>query len=161
MNALKKILNIIFVVLIISMLLLIILTITNKYNISIGNYKIFNVASGSMEPTLKVGDYILIKKHQNYKIGDIVTYRSNENYITHRIVEINNNEIITKGDANSSKDEPITTSNITGKFIMKLTLFNFVYNKYFIGSLIAIAIIINIDKLLMKKRKGRYYEKIK
>lgn len=38
--------------------------------------------------------------------------------MTHRVVEINNNEeIITKGDANTSKDDPISKKDIVGKVV--------------------------------------------
>ena len=47
-----------------------------------------------MEPTLKIGDYILIHKTDNYKVGDIITYKEGNSYITHRIKEIKKNKII-------------------------------------------------------------------
>ena len=50
--------------------------IIKKSNPAIFNkYYIFQVASKSMESTLKKGDYILVKKSNTYKEGDIVTYK--------------------------------------------------------------------------------------
>lgn len=83
-------------------------------------YSIFEVATGSMSPTLKVGDWILIKKSSSYQVGDIITYQETDYYITHRIIEINDTNVITKGDANLVADNPISKDNIKGKYIMTL-----------------------------------------
>lgn len=81
-------------------------------------YSILRVISGSMEPNIKVGNFVLIKKCQSYKKGDIVTFiDSNKNVITHRIIEINKDNIVTKGDANNTDDGIIHHSDIQGKVI--------------------------------------------
>ena len=50
------------------------------------------VKSNSMYPTLQKGDFILIKRNNDYKKGDIITYDYESNYlVTHRIIEKNNN----------------------------------------------------------------------
>lgn len=163
----KKITNIFLSLLIIILIGLIITIFLDKYNnedkvLSIHGYSIFRVATGSMVPTLNIGDYILIKKNSEYEIGDIITYQLEENYITHRVIKKNNNTIITKGDANNIEDNPISTSDIKGKFIMKLTLFDIIYNKYVIGGFIIIILLINLLNWCLKKKedKGKHnYEK--
>lgn len=79
-----------------------------------------------MSPKLKVGDYILIKKSDDYKVGDIITYKSKKTYITHRIVYINKTKIVTKGDRNNINDDFINIKDVVGKFIMKLTVITFI-----------------------------------
>lgn len=83
-------------------------------------YRILQVQTGSMYPTLEVGDYILIKKEKEYKISDIITYKNNNYFITHRIVSMD--PIITKGDNNNTNDDAIKEEYIIGKYIMKLNL---------------------------------------
>ncbi len=100
--------------------------IVNKSNPAIFNkYYIFQVVSRSMENTLKKGDYILVKKSNDYKINDIVTYKENNSFITHRIKKISQDNIITKGDNNNIEDAPIKQSDIVGVYILKLNIIGF------------------------------------
>lgn len=80
------------------------------------------VKSNSMYPTLQKGDFILIKRNNDYKKGDIITYDYESNYlVTHRIIGKNNNFFITKGDNNNSEDDKfIQLDNIKGKVILIL-----------------------------------------
>ena len=80
------------------------------------------VKSNSMYPTLQKGEFILIKRNNDYKKGDIITYDYESNYlVTHRIIEKNNNFFITKGDNNNSEDDKfIQLDNIKGKVILIL-----------------------------------------
>ena len=45
-----------------------------------------NVVSGSMEPALKKGTLLLVRKKADAEIGDIVVYQSGESIIVHRII---------------------------------------------------------------------------
>lgn len=74
-------------------------------------YRTLTVLSGSMEPTLHVGDVVLVDQVSPtaVRVGDIVTFRDPEDptrLITHRVREIHvsgpNVEFVTKGDANTS-----------------------------------------------------------
>ena len=94
---------------------------------SLLGYRIYRIASGIMEPNLKVGDFIIIKKQNEYDTGDIVTYLDMENYfVTHRIIMMNGDEITTKGDANNTIDAPIIKQQIIGKVICKIHGLNFI-----------------------------------
>lgn len=92
----------------------------SKINIP-GTLQTFLVQSGSMSPTIKTGDLIMVKPVNNYQIGDIVTFNSLKNQkVTHRIVNIksenNVQKIFTKGDANKVWDDGYIFSNqIIGK----------------------------------------------
>lgn len=87
-----------------------------------GNYKLYTVQSGSMEPTIKTGSLIFVKPMENYEIGDIVTKKTLDPKVTvtHRIQEKTeqNGTIVfkTKGDANSAEDaEFVDQQSIIGK----------------------------------------------
>lgn len=85
-------------------------------------YAVLEVISGSMEPTIHVGDMIIINtKDDNYNEEDIVTFKDKDMLITHRIVSVTEDEIITKGDSNNALDEAITSGDIVGKYVFKIS----------------------------------------
>lgn len=73
-------------------------------------YKIFYVSSGSMEPTIHVGDAIYVEScnFDELLANDIVTYSFNQGrtMITHRIVKLDPEKrmLQTKGDTNDEPD---------------------------------------------------------
>jgi len=92
-----------------------------------GNYKIFTVQSGSMEPTIHTGSLIFVKPETDYNVGDIITRKTNDPKITitHRIVEKKNDDgritFKTKGDANDGNDsEDVAKGTVIGKEIFKV-----------------------------------------
>ncbi|MBQ6436026.1 signal peptidase I [bacterium] len=90
------------------------------------HYHLFNIVSGSMEDNLHIGDYIIVKKADNYQIGDVVTYQQDNHFITHRIVDINGDHITTKGDANNVTDDVISAQDIIGKVVYQGEPLNFI-----------------------------------
>ena len=88
----------------------------------IDGYAVLEVISGSMEPTIKIGDLIVINTNEeNYGIGDIITFRDiNGSFVTHRIISIEDNVMVTQGDANDSVDEEMSVSSIVGKYTMRI-----------------------------------------
>ena len=83
------------------------------------------VGSGSMEPTIRVGDAILIDKfYQDHldklKVGDILVFRIEDSVYTHRIVDIDIHgqtyQISTKGDkkGNVQDDWLVTNKDVVG-----------------------------------------------
>lgn len=91
----------------------------NKYS-SIFGYTMFEVISGSMEPTISVKDFIIVKITDNIKVGDIITYTDGKDFITHRVIDINEDTIHTKGDANNSEDYEISRESLVGKVVLVL-----------------------------------------
>lgn len=93
-------------------------------------YGAYVIVSGSMEPTIKISDAIVIRRIDDIdlKVGDIVTYKSEDPHfygimITHRIIEIKQENgktvYVTKGDDNATPDRlPITHKQIYGKVVM-------------------------------------------
>ncbi|MBQ3072279.1 MAG: signal peptidase I [Oscillospiraceae bacterium] len=84
-------------------------------------YQVFNVLSGSMEPTYSVGDLIYVKNvdPDAVKVGDPITFVLNEDLVvaTHRVIGIDaeNRHFYTKGDANETADAaPVHFNNLIG-----------------------------------------------
>lgn len=113
-NFLKWLLTIVLIVLAIFFLL-------SQLNLP-GNYKIFLVQSGSMSPALKTGDVVIVKPVSKYQPNDIITFNSHQNFtVTHRIIKVDNQNFITKGDANPVTDQnQISESQILGKVIFTI-----------------------------------------
>lgn len=79
------------------------------------------VTSGSMEPALKVDDWVLIHAQDNYQQGDVITYQCDGGLVTHRIVESRTEGFVTRGDANNAVDSGLVTSEkIVGKVIGRI-----------------------------------------
>lgn len=98
---------------------------------SILGFSILKVQSGSMEPTLMTGDYIVIKNKKNYdnlKTGTIITFKMLDGkVVTHRIIEKETDEkgkifYTTKGDnkINTPDNEKVTSDRIIGVFLTNL-----------------------------------------
>ncbi len=78
------------------------------------------VMSGSMEPTIHVGEMILTMKQDTYEIGDVIMVWDPdfELYILHRIIDVADGEFITKGDHNAFADVRLRDPDlIVGKCI--------------------------------------------
>lgn len=101
---------------------LILFNISSVFNVPVFGYRIFKVGSGSMEPTLKVNDLILVKKQDSYKVKDIITFKIDDEYITHRLIEQNETRVVTKGDANNAIDQDFSKDKIVGKVVYKFKI---------------------------------------
>ena len=78
----------------------------------------FSTATGSMAPTIEIGDIVFVKiGNDDVKEQDIVTYKKDGKFITHRIIKIDGENIITKGDNNNTADKEITKDVIVGKVV--------------------------------------------
>ncbi len=87
------------------------------------------IATGSMEPMIKPGDVILVKKIvnidgiNNLKVGDVIQFKRDSILISHRIIEIKNDEkdglgFKTKGDNNTAVDAQIVKpENVKGTIV--------------------------------------------
>lgn len=85
------------------------------------------VASGSMEPTLSKGDFVIVHQEAAYEKGEIITFiqAGDQRTTTHRIVEVENDRFVTQGDANNLADESITAEQIFGKVVLTLPLIGY------------------------------------
>lgn len=158
----KKIKNIIQILLALILIVLFIFAIvqrTSNNEKGIGGIKIFTVISGSMIPVYDIGDIIIVKDvtPEEIKVNDDIVYKGEKGTlrnktITHRVVSIDKKEdgnykIITKGVANRAQDPAINQTQIYGKVIGHIWIISFIIkivtNGYF---LVFIPVIILIRK---------------
>lgn len=70
-----------------------------------------------MEPTIKDGEKVCLKKMNDYKIGDVVLAKVfDKRFVLHRIVQLSRDSVFLKGDANQGY-EYCFVSNIIAKCI--------------------------------------------
>ena len=104
-------------------------------------YATYFVVSGSMDPTIKVGEIILVEKVQNpedLKKDDIITYVGREGtfagkVVTHRIVSegVQDGKITTCGDANHGvADPPIVFEQVIGRYVKTSMFLTTVYKAF-------------------------------
>ncbi|MEM3770281.1 MAG: signal peptidase I [Candidatus Bathyarchaeia archaeon] len=94
-------------------------------------YPALAVASGSMLPTLNVGDLIIVQKidpsqiHADPVNGDILVYKRGDELIVHRAVDVRQDEndvywITTRGDNAITSDTPWNSTRLVGKVIARI-----------------------------------------
>lgn len=112
---------------------------------------VLKVITGSMEPSIHEGDYIVVKKADpaELKEGDIICFYSGDKAIygmpnTHRIVRIlDDGSFVTKGDANNKEDPvPVTADSIIGKYRGKVRALRWINSFASVKKLIFAAIVI-------------------
>ncbi len=126
MSRLKRIIKIVVNIFTYILLVILILVIYGKLVITFGNnvypnyfgYTFFEVASGSMRPTLEINDVIIVKiTKDNLNKGDVIAFQGDEAIITHRILYIDGNILTVKGDNNDVVDKPISVDQVIGKVV--------------------------------------------
>lgn len=136
--------------------------IKKEYPVKLFGISFLIVTSGSMEPEINTGEFIIISEKENYEIGDIVTFIDNDDFlITHRIVNIHEDIMETKGDANNLFDEETTISNVKGKVIFHSKILG-KFVLCFLKPLIfiyLIIVLINFMKEFFYKEESNKYEK--
>ena len=157
------------IVLVLAILLVVFSAISGRNNngIMLGPFGSAVVLTGSMEPSIKTGSLILIKKvpDESLKIDDVITFRPLNNssvLLTHRIIDIDGEipSFITKGDANKTPDNGyVYTDSIVGKVIVAIPkLGSFMnYLKTPQGMIIFVVIIVLLQALwymIPKKSKN-------
>ncbi|MGN0455810.1 MAG: signal peptidase I [Acutalibacteraceae bacterium] len=159
-SVLKKISNVILVIVIFILAAVIALTVFTRITgntPSLFGYSILRVSTGSMEPELKVGDVILTKEVDDVNflaVGDVITYKGTigeyaDMLITHQIVKApyeknGTTYVVTKGIANDIEDQPVEASRISSKLVCKIPFLDWLYSFFLTpwGLLVAILLII-------------------
>ena len=168
-KALKLIGNILYIllfVIIVLMLVVVILQRVSDNSISLGGYRLFTVATGSMEPKYEVGDILISKEinQSDIKVGDDIVYRGKEGsfngkVVTHQVVSIRdeegNKKIITKGIANTEEDPEIDGTQVYGKVIYKVQTLSFI--SQIIKNIYVFYFIIFVPIAIIIFRQIRYY----
>lgn len=112
---------------------------------------LLHIVTGSMEPTVSVGDYIYIRDVEisDLKQGDIVAYYSEDpeiagKLVLHRIVNINpDGTYQTMGDANPIPDKlPVRADQVAGRYFKRAGLFNWLASFVDPSKLLLLAVVV-------------------
>lgn len=106
--------------------------------LSVLNYRMFTVISGSMKPKYDIGDVLIAKETDPSKIeiGDTISYLGTVDsfkgkVVTHEVVDIDNIDgkyyFHTKGLANLVEDPVVSSEQLYGKVIYKSFLISLIY----------------------------------
>lgn len=101
--------------------------------VTVAGYSLLHVITGSMEPTISVGDYVIVKHEDSSTLvaGDIIAYYTKDPQIyglpvIHRIHEVKDDgTFVTWGDANPIPDAlAVYPEQVLGKYTRRSFLFN-------------------------------------
>ena len=138
-NVILKIFKYFFITIFILFVLMICLQRFSNNRISLFNFRLFTVITGSMEPKYKVGDVLVAieTKPEDIKVGDAVSYLGKkgsftDKVITHEVVEIEKAQngkyrFHTKGLANLAEDPVVDESQLYGVVKYKVKSLSFIY----------------------------------
>ena len=124
------------------------------------------VLTGSMEPELSADDLVIVRKANDYEVGDIVVYQDRNSLVIHRIDSIDGDLVTTKGDANTTPDDPVSRTLIKGRAVAHIplagTVVRFMKSPVgFILILLTAAALFEIPYLTERKKRDSELEKIK
>lgn len=169
MKIVKKICNILSMILLIALLVIAAALIVPKFL----GYDQFAVLSGSMEPNIHVGAIAYDKDvdPEELQVDDVVTYQlSDGTLVTHRITAIDeeNKTITTKGNANESEDAaPVAFENVVGKYEFNIPYLGYIsiYGKTPLGiavicGVLVVMILLNFLPDALSEDKDQKGEKI-
>ncbi len=135
----------------------------NQYSSFFG-YTLLEVQTGSMEPTISPGDWIITKNKTNYEYDQVISFiNSDQEVITHRIKTVLNDEITTKGDANPKEDnEKITSDQVIGEVVSTIPFFGLIKSTILNPVVIILMIIVfYIFTVILKGEEKEMFSKIK
>ena len=170
-KTIKKIVEIIAIILIYNIILIIVSSINGK-NFNILGYKAYIVTTDSMQPSINAGDIVIVKNGKKDKIGqgDVITFNQNDEVITHRVIknitEENNVEYITKGDNNNTEDTfKVKYDDVIGKMVITIPylgkIISILHNKIIILILLLVILIIIFIKIEKNEKLENRREKKK
>ena len=177
-KVLKVVLEALIFIVLVGFVLSVFLQRFSNNKLSIFNYRMFTVISGSMEPKYKIGDVLIAKEvePEDIKVGDTISYLGTRNsfkdkVITHQVVGIEkvDNKIYfrAKGLANMVEDPIVSSDQLYGKVIYKSLIVSFIYKivstsiGFYLFIIIPVLIIISseiITTLVNKEEKRRTEE---
>lgn len=139
-KVLKVIGNVLYTLMFIFVVLMLLIVVMQRFsnnNITIGGFRMFSVATGSMVPKYDVGDILISKEitPEKIKVGDDLVYQGKKGsfagkIVTHRVqsiekLEDGNYKIITKGIANNAEDPAIDQTQVYGKVLSEIHVLSF------------------------------------
>lgn len=110
--------------------------------------QVYEICSGSMEPSYKKGGIVFVREcsPKEIGVGDIITFRLDtepEVCMTHRVIEINENgSFVTKGDANNTDDPiPVAEERVIGQVCFYLPFLVSSYGGFILLPVFGMAVI--------------------
>ncbi|KKP43296.1 MAG: signal peptidase I, signal peptidase, endoplasmic reticulum-type [candidate division WS6 bacterium GW2011_GWC1_33_20] len=159
----KKILKIIYWFLIVFIIFIALISTLSTLNVELP-FRLYSVKSGSMKPTIKVGDLIFVKEQEEYKVNDVIAFESGSGKslvtVTHRIVGINeDNTFKTKGDFNNVSDvASVDKEEIVGKYVFRIPLLGYPIN--FVKTPIGFLLVILIPSVIISYEEAKKIKNI-
>lgn len=103
-------------------------TLVARYAFGVGIPTVFGygcaaVETGSMEPEISAGDFIVVHAEDEYAVGDVITFYDSARgqYVTHRVILVSESGYTTKGDANNAQDNfTVPPSAVVGRVVAVL-----------------------------------------
>jgi signal peptidase I len=86
-----------------------------------GSVNYMRIRGTSMEPTIKAGDLVMVRRQDRYDIGDVVAYRSDMGgaVVLHRIVATVGDGYLLQGDNNTFVDRSQPTAgDVLGREVL-------------------------------------------
>lgn len=85
------------------------------------------VVSGSMEPTYRAGDVLVIRPVVGPILpGMVVSYQEDDKLITHRVMDVQGETLVTKGDNNLDVDPwQVRVSQVVGRPVLRIPLLGY------------------------------------
>ena len=131
----KRVLNVILTMILVGMIGFVVYVTASAARgevVSVFGRSVLVIVTGSMEPSLRVGDYIFVRRVDPSALaeGDIISFYSessdiNGMLVTHRITEVcADGTFVTRGDANPVDDNAhVRPERIVGKYVGKARFF--------------------------------------
>jgi len=124
-------------------------------------YAEFTIVTGSMKPTINVGDDIIVKITKDVNENDIIVFKDEEDnsLVAHRLIAKEGDLVVTKGDNNNVQDEQFSKDLIVGKTVkiipnagnIKTTLKRIVFNRVTLLIFIDLILLCIIVRIIFKK----------
>ena len=134
-----KVLKYVFATAFVLFILMVCLQRFSNNRISILNFRLFTVISGSMEPRYKIGDVLVAveTKPEDIKVGDAISYLGNKNsfkdkVVTHEVIKIEKDRngkyyFHAKGLANAIEDPIVAEDQLYGVVKYRVIILSFIY----------------------------------
>ncbi len=138
-NVVLKIIRYFFIIIFILFVSMVCLQRFSNNRISMFNFRLFTVISGSMEPKYKIGDVLVAveTKPEDIKVGDVISYLGKtgsfqDKVITHQVIKIEKDEqgkhyYHSKGLANAIEDPIVEEDQLYGVVKYKVKTLSLVY----------------------------------
>ncbi len=78
----------------------------------------FEVGGASMSPWIRSHDVVIVQPTNDVEIGDVVVRtRGEDRLVVHRVIIIEGDKVITRGDAMTAPDEPVSRETVVGRVV--------------------------------------------